>query len=1180
MRIRDIFSRSIFRHINGVVKASQQDDAVIWQELDEYVVTKELDDHFRKLFRVYLSDEPHSGDSIGVWISGFFGSGKSHFLKILSYILENRAVSNPETGETKRTIDFFKTKIKDPMLFADIKRAAQIPTDVILFNIDSRADASEGRAAILSVFWRVFNEMQGLSGESLPLAELERYLVRKGRYEEFVRAFKDIHGSDWQDERDAYSLLTDEIVKALSMALGRDEQSAREWFEGIEERFSLTVEGFARRVKEYLDSKEPGHRIVFLVDEVGQFIGDDSHLMLNLQTITEELGRLCQGRAWIMVTSQEDIDATLGSLKSRTANDFSKIQGRFRTRLSLSSANTDEVIQRRLLEKKKEAERTLESLFMEKGDIINNQISFSRDSATHRKFCDEKDFAVNYPFVPYHFQLVQKIFESIRKAGASGMHLSRGERSMLDAFQSAAQNISDRQIGALAPLYQFYPCIESFLDTSVKRSITQAAENPGIMPPFDIHLLQTLFLIRYVETIKPNIDNLVTLFIDQVDADRLAIKTEIQQSLERLERENLVNRSGDHFFFLTDEEREVAREIKAVEITSAEETRRLSEFIFDELFKGKNKHRYTAYRRDYPFHRICDGHFYGTRGQGDLAVEIITPLSDSYSEFNESKCIMYSSQKEGHLVIKLPDDRKFIDGLRTYLKTEKFILTKQDSAASPALKRILSDRAEENRNRKERLLKSLDALFQKAEYFALGTRLDLHPASALEALNAGLDYLIQNIYSKFSYLKKLHENPQKEIRAILLSDDLGQKGLKYELEEEEHEDVKEIATFIDLMTMKNRPIVLSELIQHFGSVPYGWPEWETALLVARMFAGGKIHLVKDGAKMRPRDAAGPMTKSGQWKGIKIIKQRIAKKAELQRAQDLGKELFGSIGPETQEKLCEFLKGKIRKWEDELEHFHPLAATGEYPGKKEIENGLVIIESLVAISDPYEFIVSFNEKKEELRDLADDLQDLSDFYKNQLSTWQNLKKALDTLKPNEAAILENESAAKALNRLKEIQNSEAPYGMLREVDGLIEKVIAVNNNILEKKRRDALNQMERYIDQVKAVLDEKKASADLRNKALTGLQQTKQKIEQETSIPNISYQLEKARDLTDEAIELIEKTCRPKEKEKSAAKPVKVVWPAKLSLGYLESEKDVERFLAKLREELMAALKADTRIKIQ
>ena len=181
---------------------------------------------------------------------------------------------------------------------------------------------------------------------------MERYLDRQGNLELFHQIYEQRGGRSWLEERDSYMFNQDEIVKALSQTLGQSEQACHRWIDNAESDFSLTVENFAKWVKEYLDSKGPGHRIFFFVDEIGQFIGQDGYLMLNLQTIIENLGVECSGRAWVVVTSQEDIDKVLGSLSNAHANDFSKIQGRFKTRLSLSSANTDEVIQTRILEKK------------------------------------------------------------------------------------------------------------------------------------------------------------------------------------------------------------------------------------------------------------------------------------------------------------------------------------------------------------------------------------------------------------------------------------------------------------------------------------------------------------------------------------------------------------------------------------------------------------------------------------------------------------------------------------------------------------------------------------------------------------------------------------------------------------------------------------------------------------
>ncbi len=328
MHIRDIFTKDLFRPINGVVKADQQDDAVIWQELDEYVITHELDKHFRKFLSVYLDavDNPRDPvltERMGIWVSGFFCSGNSHFIKILSYLLSNRLAHDSKTGTERKATDFLDPKIDDPMLLGDIKRAVKGDTYVVLFNIDSKATHKQGRDAMLDVFLRVFNEMQGFSGDYPHIAELEQYLGENGVLDKFHNVFKEVAGKEWEKERDAHSLWRDEVIHALSKALGKSEDNVADWYDKSEETFSITIEKFAKQVKQYLDTRGPAHRIVFLVDEVSQFIGQDTHLMLSLQTIVEDVGRICNGRAWVIVTSQEDIDAVIGEVRGAHANDFS-----------------------------------------------------------------------------------------------------------------------------------------------------------------------------------------------------------------------------------------------------------------------------------------------------------------------------------------------------------------------------------------------------------------------------------------------------------------------------------------------------------------------------------------------------------------------------------------------------------------------------------------------------------------------------------------------------------------------------------------------------------------------------------------------------------------------------------------------------------------------------------------
>ena len=331
MKIREIFTKPIDRPINGVIKADQRDAESIWQELDEYVVTKQLTEYLRRFFDAFLAAADNPKDPVlsarmAVWVSGSFGSGKSHFIKILSYLLENIEAVNPANGTTKRAAAFFdKHKIKDAMLLADVQRAVHGSSDVILFNIDAKADSKDERDVILQVFLRVFNEKLGYSGDAPHVAEMERHLVSKGAYETFKAAFAEKSGSTWDDQRDAVGFLRDEVVFALANALKQSEESAGAWFDSARETYRINIEGLARLIRNYLDSKPAGHRIVFLVDEVGQFIGNNTQLMLNLQTIAEQLGTLCQGRAWVIVTSQEDIDAAIGEANKARSQDFSKI---------------------------------------------------------------------------------------------------------------------------------------------------------------------------------------------------------------------------------------------------------------------------------------------------------------------------------------------------------------------------------------------------------------------------------------------------------------------------------------------------------------------------------------------------------------------------------------------------------------------------------------------------------------------------------------------------------------------------------------------------------------------------------------------------------------------------------------------------------------------------------------
>ncbi|WP_338415207.1 BREX system P-loop protein BrxC [uncultured Sphaerotilus sp.] len=1201
MQIRDLFLKPIDRPINGVIKADQRDAASIWQELDEYVLTTQLVGYFRKFFDAYLAAADNPNDPVlaarmGVWVSGFFGSGKSHFIKILSYLLENLEAHDPVTGTTRRAASFFDAnKIKDPMLLADVQRATRGSADVMLFNIDAKATGKSERDVILQVFLRVFNERLGYSEEP-HIAQLERHLVAQGAYDTFQAEFLARKGSAWSKERDSVDFLRDDVVASLAVALGMREESAAAWFDNARDNYKISIEGLATLIRDYLETRPAGHRVVFLVDEIGQFIGANTQLMLTLQTITEQLGTLCKGRAWVIVTSQEDIDAALGDANKARSQDFSKIQGRFHTRLSLASSNTDEVIGERLLAKTEDAHRALRGVFERQSDIINNQLSFVGATMSLRGYRDAAEFVAMYPYAPYQFALLQKVFESIRRVGATGKHLSRGERSLLDAFQSATRRNELRGIDALVPLQDFYPSIESFLDTSVKRAIDQAGDNRALQLPGDLDLLKALFLIRYVaEVLKPTLDNLATLSLDRIDADKLALKRRLQASLERLEAEKLVSRNGDQWFFLTNEERDVAREIGHVEVSAAEKARLLGEMVFDEVLAGQTRVRHRDTKGDYDFNRLLDGAPYKA-AHHVLSVEVLTPLGDDYERLSESYCLLRSGEGEGRALIRLDEGQRLDVELTLYLQIEKFVEGPKAGTATPSLRKIMAERKDENRERRTRLVGQLAGLMTGGTFYAKGQSLTSRAASPGTLLDELVNYLITNTFHKLKLLKVRQNDPVAEIRAVLAADDVTQRGLALGGEAGNPQALADVREYLTLKARDTR-VLLADVVDRYSGVPYGWkPDWETVLIVARLFMAGEVKLMLEGADLTPAAAVEVLTKPARFKQVSILKRKQADAGSVKRARELYKELFAELAREDADALVADWRGQLDGWALRLRQFKALAAQKHHPGLKTLEALLAQVQAQQAIRDAYEFIEALHRGRDDWRDAGEDMADLGAFYEQQLPTWRRLLEALATFEDNREALAKETKAGEALKAMEALRDDAAPYSKIARIEPLVATVQTVNDALAGAQREAALGSIDARIAEVQEALNQIGAAPALCNRALQPLQTLKVKVAGLVSLPQIAYLQGQAGDRLDEAMAVIRLSVAPPPPPPPPVpgKPPVVVPPppaapkesktvqasALLKRSYLESEAEIDEYLGRLRARLVDVVKAGQRVRVQ
>ena len=1077
MLIKEMFEKEIDRDIQGVIIVGQSEAENVAQELDEYVVTKELQKHFADFFSAYKKGIVGTTPKMGVWISGFFGSGKSHFLKILSYLLANKFVGD------KKAIEYFaddsltegKPKIVDRIVLADMKLAADTDTDVVLFNIDSKSDSNskQNKDAIVNVFLKVFNEMQGFCGAMPFLADLERKLTEEGQYNEFKQKFEEVYGEAWEDSRQDFDFIQDDVVKVLTGMDFMSEAAARNWCEKAAEPYQISIEDFAKRVKAYIDRKGNNHHVVFLVDEIGQYIGEDSKLMLNLQTVTEELGKECMGKAWVIVTSQQDID----SVTKVKGNDFSKIQGRFDTRLSLSSANVDEVIKKRILEKKETPAQTLRLLYGQKATIIKNLITFN-DGVEKKLYADENDFACVYPFVPYQFNLLASVLTSIRTHGASGKHLSEGERSMLAMFKESAMEYKECEVGTIIPFHAFYDALENFLDHGHRGVIIRAYENDMINPEhkekvFAVDVLKVLFMIKYVDkVVVANIDNITSLMVEGIDDDRISLKGKVEDALKVLMRQNLVQKNGDIYVFLTDEEQEINREIESQSVEMAEIINKVSEMIYEDIFTDK-KYKYPAFNGRYSFHfnQIVDDRPYKPTQNFDVGVRILTPASDYGTD--ETTLRMVSGQGREVLVV-LPDDRAFMDEIQRYLKIEKYLRLNTSSALSKyesikEAKRL--EMRERNANAKLFLTESL----KDAVIYVNGDRAQINVKEVSARINEALGRLVKTVYHKLNYIDAAMG--EDEIRKLLKTSNQITLNLEGGTEPNIHalDDVLQYVAGNSRMHVKTS---MKSIKDRFMKAPYGFVEDDVQWLVAKLFKRGELSFFVNGASvtMMNKDVEeiiNYITKKAFVEKLMMEERVRVQDKDKKVVRDILKELFHTSSPSDDEDAAmNYFISFANKLITELRVMKKDYDRVKYPGLKVIEEGIRIMSDIVQIQSPVEFFQTVSKKQDDLLDFAEDYEPIKAFFTGeQKGIFDKSLLYLEKYDDSKTYIVDAE-LENVVDAVRTIVKKDKPFADIPKLPELLKQFTDVYSKVLDDQLAPVLDAISESQKRVFEVLNTK------------------------------------------------------------------------------------------------------------
>ena len=1183
MIIKQMFQEDINRKINGVVKVDQNAQDVLVQELNEYVITRELKKHFTTFFNNYLDSFNEKTADIGVWISGFFGSGKSHFLKMLSYLLENEEIDGIKSVER-----FRKKFDEDPGTFMLIDEATKNKTDTILFNIDIEGPINKDKTAVLRVFAKMFYNFMGFYGEDLKVAKLEQFISKQGKTEEFYRVFEEKNGAPWLESRDSYAFFEDDVVATLQEVLGMSEQAARNWFNGTES-IETSIAQLVSEIKDYVNTQPDNYRLLFMVDEVGQYVGGDTDLLINLQSLVEKIGSECNGKVWVVCTGQEAIDEII---KARE-NEFSRIQARFKTRLSLSSSSAGEVIQKRILLKTNDAKSELQQVYDNNDSVLRNLFTFVDAVGDIKGYNGPEDFTQNFPFVPYQFILLQKVFAEIRKHGNSGKHLSGGERSMLSGFQEAAQKIENKDEFALAPFYLFYDTVHTFLDSAIRRVIERAeraaADGNGLETQ-DVDILKLLYLIRYVDDVKANIDNIVILMADDIRLDKINMRTQVRESLERLMKQNYIGRVGETYNFLTDEEQDIQREIKNTPVATADIVGYIAQKIFADIYTTK-KYRHGKY--DFPFDQMVDSTVVGGQLTGGMKLRILTLAADA----NEKNELYLLSQPKEQATIVLAENSYF-ESIENAMKIRKFIKQKNVSQLPKSVQDIIRDQQVEAGKYEETATEELKKAINDGRFYASGERLEIKSGDAKNKIDETLGYLVSHVYSDLGLIEQNYERDE-DILAILN----GSNSIAG-LETNRGAAIK-VEKHLEIQHNNHVATTMSDIQSRYQAVPYGWKEADIAAVIALLIHDQKVTIKYGGTTIQPDNPELiDMLRKKSETGKTTIEIRMAISVQKIRVvRDFLRDYFNEMDvPEDEDGLINHI---VEKFEADRLHYESLMSRyvgHNYPDKKQVEQAVTLTKDILSQQkDNVALIERLIKQEDSLFSMKESMQNIEDFFKTQVGLFDSAVAYERSVGVDQEYLDKDETAGENLNQIRLItkvsEGERFNFRRIPELNDLVRKVKEVHDRLLEEKRQEidtVVNECLNAIHEATSAKDDLPCTTIV-DKAETYFSQKRQQISGTNGLTLLDGLVPQMWQYKDNALYTIESYQKPQEvmpqktdstksvEEKVIPPKIKniknvsrmAVFPGKI----LETNEDIDNYVDKIRSDMKKLLEGHDGIKL-
>ena len=668
------------RRIEPVIKVGEvQDEKKLASEIGSFVVTPHIEEYTDTFLEHYTDTIRKQTTEIGVWISGYFGSGKSHLAKMLAQVTANRTLDGikatkrfnariPESAERKKSLE------------RSLSLLNNCSTTVLAFNLNTLTDSRS--TPLPTLLLSQYYQSKGYSNNYIFAKVIEAELDKLGKLQPFHQEVEKRSGKSWgniQANPNFYRKHLYGAVCSIAPELFSTPDEVAEALRNAEKGEIFNIDFLIRTIIEDTkkQEKETGKpaRVFFVLDESGQWIEDQHGRLAQLQALVEEAAIQGQGKIWLLVTTHEDMGSVYKNAHALDS-DFKKIEGRFRFKFGLTTENIELVLEDRIFKKTLNGKKEVERIYQDNAGVIRGMGELSNVSQNLPP-CSDVNFVKFYPFFPYQIHLIPEIVKSLRAKGGRSDSLSGSTRTLLaitqDVIRAGRRNYLQAPVGESVSFDEIYYNLlqEGEISADIRREISKIHVVVPAAADLTPKLAEILFLTGELNYLPKTADNLARLLVSNTSQDLASLQPIIESELEKLRKAKIVTRIGDEWEFLTGERRTFEEAVDTI----------ATQLKFQDREEGLNKLSSThvlgfdtiPYKgHDFQVRLSFDNKLLTKNGHVDI--RIISPFGH-YSGKSISDYENESLKPENHQTIYIFCDRvpQFSDQLDRYIAMKEVV---------------------------------------------------------------------------------------------------------------------------------------------------------------------------------------------------------------------------------------------------------------------------------------------------------------------------------------------------------------------------------------------------------------------------------------------------------------------------------------------------------------------------